>query len=47
MNTDQEYQEEGGGVGRELTKQFVTALTASQPAIPERIQASMAIPSVD
>jgi hypothetical protein len=47
LNTDPEYQEEGSGAGRELTKQFVAELTASQPAIPERIQASMAIPSVD
>jgi protoporphyrinogen oxidase len=47
LNTDPEYQEEGSGAGRELTEQFVAELTASQPAIPERIQASMAIPSVD
>jgi hypothetical protein len=47
LNTDQEYQEEDSGAGRELTKQFAAGLTASQPAIPERIQARMAIPSVD
>jgi protoporphyrinogen oxidase len=47
LNTDQEYQEEGGGEGTEMTKQLVMALTASQPAIPERIKTSMSIPAVD
>jgi protoporphyrinogen oxidase len=42
LNTDQEYHEDGEGAAGESAKQLRAGLTTSQPAIPERIQASLA-----
>lgn len=47
INTDQEYLEDGDRKERETTEQLVIALSATQPAIPERTQPPRAVPAVD
>lgn len=47
INTDQEYQEDDGRDGSKLREQLVRALKDTQPAIPERTTASIAVPTID